>query len=250
MTTVKDIYNCIDTFAPFSTAMDFDNVGILAGNENTEVKNVLLALDITPDVIKETCEKNAQLIISHHPIIFEPLKSLPSSSVPYLLARSNLTAICAHTNLDLSNPGVNTWLAEKLKLKNIELIPDIAMAVGTLTKPMECEEFTKHIKVSLNCGGLRFSGGREKIFKVAVSSGSGGFNVAEAFSLGADAFITGEIKHHEILFAAQNNIMAVDVGHYRSEDVAINPLKEILSANFKNVEFSVSKVFTDTIKYV
>jgi GTP cyclohydrolase I len=117
MATTGDIYAFIDGFAPFQTAMSFDNPGLLVGDDNTEVTTALLSLDITPEVVREAAELGAQLIVSHHPVIFHPLKKLSKGSVPYLLAQHSITAICAHTNLDMAAGGVNDCLAERLGLK-------------------------------------------------------------------------------------------------------------------------------------
>lgn len=120
-TYVKDIYNFLDRIAPFKTAMDFDNCGLLVGNMVEGVKKVLLSLDITKEVVSEAEDVGANLIISHHPVIFNPIKRLHSSSIPYLLVRKNINAICAHTNLDMADGcGVNACLARLLGLKDIE----------------------------------------------------------------------------------------------------------------------------------
>ena len=111
MSTVKDIYNYIDKIAPFNSAMDFDNCGMLVGNYSAVVNKVLLSLDITSSVIQEAKEIGANLIISHHPVIFNPIKRLDSNSMPYLLAKNDINAICAHTNLDMVEGGVNSSLA-------------------------------------------------------------------------------------------------------------------------------------------
>ena len=103
MTKIVDIYNYIDSFAPFDTAMDFDNVGILVGDKNAEPTRTIVTLDVTDEVVAEAKEKSAQLIISHHPVIFNPLKRLPTDSVVYKLAQSGTAVISAHTNLDLSS---------------------------------------------------------------------------------------------------------------------------------------------------
>lgn len=250
MTTVKDIYNYIDAIAPFETAMDFDNVGILAGNPNAQVETVLLALDITPQVVKEAQNQNAQLIISHHPIIFKPLKALPSSSVPYLLAQADISAICAHTNLDLAEGGVNSCLASALGLLNQNLIEGKAMVIGTLPTPLKPKAFAEQVKTQLHCTGLRYTAGEKNIHTVAVSSGSGSDNIDAALSFGADALVTGEIKHSFILSAIQQGLMIVDAGHYRTEDVVIKPLIHKLGREFPKIEFKKSISFTDNVEYL
>lgn len=250
MATVKDIYDFIDSFAPFESAMDFDNVGILTGDKNDFITKAVVTLDITPSVALEANKIGAQLIISHHPVIFHPLKSLNSSSVPYMLAQRSIAAICAHTNLDLSEKGVNTELAKALELQNIHLIDGEALALGELPHTMNDKEFAQLVKNNLHCTGLRYTATKNNIKRVAVSSGAGGDNINLALSLKADVLVTGEIKHNYILDAVNNNLMIVDAGHYRTEDVIINPLINMLSGKFKDVEFIKSSVFTDTVEYL
>ena len=157
LTTVKKIYDFIDTVAPFQSAMDFDNCGILAGDANTQVKTALVALDITKDVVEEAVQKKAQLIISHHPVIFQPLRSLAFDSPAGLLAQNHIAAICAHTNLDLSPRGVNVCLAQALGLANQKLIDGECMVTGTLSPPLTAYAFAMHVKTALSCTGVRFT---------------------------------------------------------------------------------------------
>ena len=120
MARIRDIYDIIDAVAPFSTALSFDNSGLLVGDGNTQVTRALLALDITPNVVAEAASMNANLIISHHPVIFHPLKTLGPQDVAYQLASKGIAALCCHTNLDLSPVcGVNVALGSKLGLRNL-----------------------------------------------------------------------------------------------------------------------------------
>ena len=116
MAAIDEIYRYLNEIAPFSTAMDFDNAGFLVGDGKTEVTKALVTLDITAQSVRQAREKGAQLIVSHHPVIFHPLKRLLSNSVPYLLAKEGIGAICAHTNLDMAPGGVNDCLAAALEL--------------------------------------------------------------------------------------------------------------------------------------
>lgn len=258
MITVFDIFKYIDGIAPFNTAMDFDNVGILVGDEKDNVKKCVVALDITKDVVNEAVNIGANLIISHHPIIFNPLKQLSADSIPYLLAKSGVSAICAHTNLDMAAFGVNSCLAELLEIKNTTALSlyktkseELPMGlVGELCKYYSCDEFAKFVKEKLNCEGIRYTATERKIKRVALCSGSGGDLIGEVIKKNADAFITGEIKHHEILLAGENDICVVDAGHFKTEDVVILPLVNKLSDKFDSVEFIKSSVCTDKINYI
>lgn len=250
MTTVKDIYDFIDSFAPFATAMDFDNSGILAGDRNAPVNTAVAALDITPAVIEEAVETKAQLIISHHPIIFQPLRTLPYDSPAALLIKNGLSALCAHTNLDLSPKGVNVCLANALSLQDVRLIENECIATGALSKEMDAKGFALHVRKSLSCNGVRFIGLDKAIKTVAVSSGAGGDSLYRCKELHADALVTGEIKHHQLLDAYRMDVAVVDAGHFCTENVVIKPLVQMLQKKFPSVKFIESKHCTDAVEYV
>ena len=225
--------------AQYGTAEEWDNVGLLAGSSDTEISRVLLALDITPDVVREAHEKGAQLILSHHPVIFAPLYTLTPGSAAYLLAKYDIAALCLHTNLDRAEQGVNVNLAEALGLKNTAFYPDDFLLVGEPEHACSAEEYAAVIKDRLNAPSVRFTDG--SVTRVAVSSGGGGEGVELCGKYGFDAFVTGEIKHHHYLFAKEKGIAAFDAGHFPTEDVVIRPLCRLLSQGFPEVEFLVSE---------
>lgn len=250
MTTIKDILEFFEEFAPVDTAMDFDNCGLLVGNQNTPITRVLVALDITNEVVDEADKQNAQLIISHHPVIFNAIKRLDANAVPYRLAQKNISAVCMHTNLDLSESfGVNICLANAVELKNIKPCKSgECMFIGDIST--DIESFAKKVKENLDCNGLRYTDVKKKINKVVVSSGAGGSNVPFAFAEGADVLLTGEIKHHEILLANELGMSIIDAGHFKTEDIVISSLCRKLSERFSNISFTKSKVCNDKIKYI
>lgn len=250
MSKIVDIYNYIDSFAPFDTAMDFDNVGILVGDKNAEVKRAVIALDITNDVVSEAIEKSAQLIISHHPIIFNPLKRLSADSIVYRLAQNGIVALCVHTNLDLSIDGTNTAMFNALELQNQEPLEIDGGLIGALKAPMTASELARFIKAKFNCNGLRFSDCGKSIMRVALVAGAGGEGIFLAKEKNAQAFITGEIKHHEILFARENGISVFDVGHSKCEELIVPALYKKLSESFADIEFFQSEKYTDGINYI
>lgn len=250
MPKIVDVYNYIDTFAPFDTAMDGDNVGILVGDENAEVTRALIALDITPEVVYEARERSAQLIVSHHPIIFHPIKRLVAGSVPYLLAESGIGAVCAHTNLDFSCDGTNVAMFNTIGLQGQEPLESCGGLVGTLAAPMTARELAELIKISFNCEGLRFSDCGEMITRAAVAAGAAGEGIFAAKTHGAQAFVTGEIAHHEILFARENGIAIFDVGHRKCEELVVPVIYKRLSAKFPEIEFYQSEKYTDGIQYI
>ncbi len=258
MTTVQSIYNFFNKIAPFDTAMDFDNVGILVGDKDKAIKRVIVALDITDLVVREAYALKADLIISHHPVIFNPLTRLDSNSIPYKLANLGISAICVHTNLDMAKEGVNYWLANALELNVVgalsyyeckEMKLPLGL-VGFLSNPYTPEGFARYVKERLDCSGVRFIKTCNEISKVGICSGAGGDLIDKAKKLNVDAFVTGEIKHHEILFASENNICVVDAGHFKTEDVVILPLVKMLSKEFSDIEFIKSRECDDGIKYL
>lgn len=244
--TVRGIYNAIDRIAPFHTAMDFDNVGILIGDENAEVTKALICLDVTPRVLREAKHIGAELIISHHPVIFNPLRTVRTDSVVYALVQSGISVISAHTNLDMAYPyGVNDALCRKLNLQNVcgiikEGETDIAY-MGELPREMTSEDFAVYLKEALNVKMLRCTAVSKMIRTVAVVGGAGGDYAPEAMAKGADAFVTGEVKHHEFIAAQQEGLALYEAGHYHTELPFRERLKAYLDTACPGVDFIVSQ---------
>ena len=252
MTTIKDILNFFESFAPAETAMDFDNCGLLVGDKCTPVTKALVTLDITADVVSEAETMGYELIISHHPVIFQPIKRMNTRSVPYLLAKSGIAAVCMHTNLDLSEEfGVNRCLAEAVGIKNaVKSKLGECMMTGRLDKPMSAKEFAENVKNALGCDGLRYTDCGREIKTAAVACGAGGSDIFAAAAEGVDALVTGEIKHHEINAANELGVSVVDSGHFKSEDVVILPLIKRLEGKFAEITFTKSKTYSDNMKYL
>ena len=244
MTSIRNIEAFCKKIAPYELAGDWDNVGLLVGAEHEAVDKILLTLDITPAAVKEARDLGAGLIISHHPVIFDPLRSLMPDDPAYLLAKYGIAALCLHTNLDRAKQGVNTALADALGLKNTVFYPDDHLLIGEPEQPMEAERFAAFVKERLNAPSVRFTNGR--VTKVAVSSGGGSEGVMLAKQYGFDAFVTGEMKHHHYLWAVSHGVAAFDAGHYSTENIVIEPLKKQLSDAFPDAQFIIS---SDTCPY-
>lgn len=249
MAKINDVYAYIDKIAPFDKAMDFDNAGLLCGDKNSNVTNALVCLDITDAVLNEAVELGCELIISHHPIIFQPLKSLASSGIPYKLAQNGITAICAHTNLDISPIGTNAQLAKLLDLVAVEMVENEPIAIGELKHEMSPKNFALYVKEKLGCTGLRYLNGGKNIKRVGICTGAGG-DMFYTVSRKIDAFITGEIKHHQIIDADKMNITVADIGHFRSEFIVCAPLASMLKNRFSDVNFIVSKADIELTHYI
>lgn len=244
MSTVTHIYDAIDRLAPFWLTMDFDNTGILVGDRNREIACALLALDCTPAVVEQARQLGAQLIITHHPVIFHPLKRVNEDAVVYQLIRSDIAVISAHTNLDIAQGGVNDALASAIGLRDcrgLELLNEQTGAwlgrIGTLPEPLSPESFAAHVKSCLNASSIKFSAAPRVIRTVALCSGSGADCLDAAISAGADALLTSEVKQHEYLAAAAAGISIFDAGHFDTEDIVIEPLRDYLAKEIPDVHF-------------
>lgn len=244
MSTVTHIYDAIDRLAPFWLTMDFDNTGILVGDRNREVSCALLALDCTPAVVEQARQLGAQLIVTHHPVIFHPLKRVNEDAVVYQLIRSDIAVISAHTNLDIAQGGVNDALASAIGLRDcrgLELLNEQTGAwlgrIGTLPEPLSPEAFAAHVKSCLNAASVKFAAAPRAIHTVALCSGSGADCLDAAISAGADALLTSEVKQHEYLAAAAAGISIFDAGHFDTEDIVIEPLRDYLAKEIPDVHF-------------
>lgn len=244
MSTVTHIYDAIDRLAPFWLTMDFDNTGILVGDRNREIACALLALDCTPAVVEQARQLGAQLIITHHPVIFHPLKRVNEDAVVYQLIRSDIAVISAHTNLDIAQGGVNDALASAIGLRDcrgLELLNEQTGAwlgrIGTLPEPLSPEAFAAHVKSCLNAASVKFAATPRAIRTVALCSGSGADCLDAAISAGADALLTSEVKQHEYLAATAAGISIFDAGHFDTEDIVIEPLRDYLAKEIPDVHF-------------
>ncbi|MBQ6934913.1 MAG: Nif3-like dinuclear metal center hexameric protein [Clostridia bacterium] len=236
MSTVNDIYLFLNTLAPFSTSAPWDNTGLLVGNKEREVKKVVLSLDVTGDVIDEAVKENADLVITHHPLIFEGVKSVTSDTLLYKAVSSGVSFISSHTCLDIAKDGVNDCLANAVGIKNVTPIEEEPFLKLGETEEITEEEFVSVLKEKLNCNVL-YNGTGNNIRKIAFCSGSGGDLWGLAKEKGADVLLTGEAKYHEFLDATFNNITIFACGHFETEIVVIDTLKEKLEKHFPDIEF-------------
>lgn len=250
MPSVKEILDFLWKAAPRELAEDFDNVGLIAGDEEVNVTRAILALDITEDVIAEAVKANAQLIISHHPVVFGAIKRMTPQDYTarraYSLIRAGISAICMHTNLDSADDGVGETLAKKIGLTDIREIEGTGEngnggRIGFLEAPLEPQQLTQKVKEALGCDAVRYVSGDREISAVAVVSGSGGDFTELVLNSGADAFVTADVKHHQFIYAADSGFTLIDAGHYETEYPIIPELKERLEKEFPTVRFSLSE---------
>ena len=226
MLTVRRIADYFEDKVPSSLAMSFDNVGLLCGFPEREVHRVLLALDGTLDVIAEASEAGAELIITHHPLIFTPMKRIVASDPEGRLVidalQNGISVISLHTNLDIIEGGVNTMLASALSLRHTESLS--IGRVGELEQPVSMPEFLASVQNALSVSGMRYLDAGRQVCRVAVCGGSGGDLLAEAVAAGCDTLLTGEIRHHQWLDGRELGINLIEADHFCTENVVIPAL--------------------------
>ena len=256
MTTVADILRFLETLAPRSMKMEWDNVGLLCGSKSAEVTKVLVALDPFEGVCHEAADVGAQLIVTHHPLIFRAPKAITDDtsigrSIMFLCAHG-ISAINAHTNLDQVPGGVNDVLAAKLGLENIEIINPVD-GVGLLrcgeVEAQPLESFLAAVKERLGCEGLRYVNSTNSVHKVAVGGGACAGEMMEAISAGCDTFVTSDIKYNQFWDAHDLGLNLIDAGHFQTENPVVAVLAEKIAAAFPEIEVEISKTHADCMKY-
>lgn len=231
MAKVKDFYGYLNSIAPFETQEDWDNSGMLVGDMDAEVKKVAVVLDITHEEIKKAKAIGADLIISHHPVIFNPIKSVTRGSVPYELVASSINALCCHTPLDIADGGTNDSLAKLLGIE-VTRTEDPILRLGTV-EPTSAENLAGKIAKTLNTK-VRYADAGRKIEKIAICTGAGCSLIEAAGEI--DAFITGDASHHNFLDCLQAGITLIAAGHYETEIVVVPVLVKKLQAQFPDIE--------------
>ncbi len=236
--TVKDIFEFLNRKFPVCDACDFDNVGILVGDKECEVTKAVIALDCTLDIIKTAVDNDCQLIITHHPVIFEPLKNVLKGSIVYEIIKNDLTVISMHTNLDVGIGGVNDCLCQLLSPLSVEtVIASDGYALKKCTiSPITADCLAEKLKSILG-GAIKYTDIKTHIENILVCSGSGGNFINEVSNFGCDALVTADVKHNQFLDADRLGIAIFDAGHFNTEDVVIEPLKELLEKQFSKIEF-------------
>lgn len=249
MMKVKDVLNYLDGLFPVVSACDFDNVGLLVGDGEAEVTSAVVALDCDINAINFAKENGANLIVTHHPVIFEPLKSVTADGIVFKLIKSGISVISMHTNLDVGFGGINDRLCEIFNLKNVKphTAADGYMLKCGETDIQDADDFAAFIK-ERSGGAVRYVKGNKPVKKVLVCSGSGGGYVEEAIRCGFDALVTADVKQNHFIAAINAGISLFDGGHYNTENVIVNPLCEKLKKRFPDTAFAA--YMPETIKTV
>ena len=253
---VRDFENYIDSKIPFSTAASWDNVGLLVGCRDTEVTKIMLALDITQNVIEEAEKEGCNLIISHHPVIFHPIKRVVDSreeqGVICELIKRSISAICLHTPLDFCENGTNDALAKACGLEDPkECCKDQnGLFFGRVggVKEKTFTDLVTLVKSRLSAPTVLYHELQNEVKTVAVVAGSGGSKILEVKALGADTLITGEAKHSDFVTAQNVGINLVVVGHYHSEKPGLEYLEKLILEFAPDTEIVYATALDDLYK--
>ncbi len=239
MVPVSAVMAMVNDLAPFELAEEWDNVGLLAGHPDWPVERAMVALDLTPGALREAAAQGAQMIITHHPILFHARKNLREDdgegALLAELVRARVALIAAHTNYDKAPCGLNDALAEAMGLQNMEPLAHGLRAGAFLGDP---EALLALVTARLGATP-RLYRGSGRIRKVAVCGGAGGEFWPEAARAGCDAYLTGEVRHHEALAAVQAGMTVIEAGHYHTERVMVKALRNGLQNRANTLQYNV-----------
>lgn len=249
----KDIINFLEEKYPRSNAEEWDNVGLLVGNNKKDVKKIQLSIDATEKAVDYAAQNNVDMIVTHHPLIFKPLKSIVMSELSgrkiIKLIENGLNLYSIHTNLDSSKDGLNDYILELLEVKKYKIIDinanDETAGIGrmyTLEEKITILEYADFIKTKMKIKNVRVISNdlKSKVKKIALINGSGMSYWRKVKSLGADLFITGDISYHDALDAKESGLHLIDIGHFESE----NCFSELLKKNLEEIGLEVL-IFND-----
>ncbi|MBQ2897547.1 MAG: Nif3-like dinuclear metal center hexameric protein [Clostridia bacterium] len=222
---LQKIIDIIESIAPTEAACEWDNVGLMIGDVNSDIKSIVISLDFDENSLKTAIKHNANLILTHHPAIFKPLDRITDNLIIETI-KNGINVYSAHTNFDCAIGGVNYALADKLEMYNCEQFG--MMRVGKIDEDL-LKNVIERTKKALSTKGVRFVGDlNRKIRKIAVLGGSGGDFIEEAFSLGCDLLVTGECKYNQAQLAHNIGLCIVEAGHFETEYPAMKNLADAL----------------------
>ncbi len=256
MPIVGEILDYVQTLAPADLKLDWDNVGLLCGHRDRPVSRVLVALDPFLDAAEEAADLGAELLLTHHPLIFHPCRAVSTDTetgrVLLYLIEHGVAAVNAHTNLDRAPGGVNDVLAARLGLSEIRTIPGAdgmnLLRMGEIpAEPLE--SFLDRVKERLGTPVLRYAQGREKVRRVAVGGGACGSEMMDAIAAGCDTFVTSDLKYNDFWDARDLGLNLIDAGHFYTENPVCAYLAERVQAQFPDVFVKISENHRDCMKF-
>ena len=259
---VKDVINVMEKIAPPFLKESYDNVGLMVGNKNKEVKKILLALDCTKSVIEEAKANNVDMIITHHPLLFrKPSKIVYDDLQGYKiieLIKNDISLYSSHTNLDSVGGGINEEIINILGFKNSEIMESSNIksyensGIGRIVKldsEINIEDLIKNVKEKLNIKNLKVAIGKKTVSKIAIINGSGESYFSLALKLGADCIITGDTTYHFVSDYKEMGISVLDAGHFGTEWIVFLKVMEKLKREFKDIEFITSNKSKDPYEF-
>ncbi len=246
MTEVRNVLDYLWTVAPEERKEAWDNVGLLVGRQKARVTKILVTLDITPAVIQEATDMGAELIVSHHPLIWDSYRRVADSVFQQdkvlMLAENHIAAICMHTNLDEAEDGVDDTLVETLGLTaKGHLAEDRIGHICELPEDMSLPDFLKTVRDKLGANGLRYCDVGKPVRKIATGCGSCGDYLMDAVKAGCDTFVTGDVKYDVFQDALGCGINLIDAGHFPTENPIVKKLHGKLSAKFPEVQIKIAE---------
>ena len=245
----SNVMELIEQIAPPHTALSFDNIGLLVGSKNMQLQSILLALDITNNVIDEAIHLGANLIITHHPFIFSSIKNITTNShvgrMAIKLIKNDIAVFTAHTNLDISSIGTNATLFDMLNLTNKRLIlEEIGLGLIGSTAPTTLEAYATYVRDLFKVESMRYIGEKNhKICTVGISTGAFDRTIINiAKDKNCDVLITGDVKYHDAHEAIASGLALIDATHYATENIVLPSLKKYLKAHMPSVKVAISTV--------
>ncbi len=254
---VNDIFSAIDADFPFSLAFDGDNVGLIVGDKDAEVKKILLTCDVDEAVVDEAVSCGANLIVSHHPLMFFKTNRItedtPEQKTLRKLVKNDVNLISAHTNLDAANGGLNDYMASLLGIENTVVIQpeDENCGYGRMgdIAPVTLKELTDKVISTFSADGVRYCGDLGKIVsKAGVNTGGGAGALYDAVNMGCDVFITGDIKYNGYRDAIERGMCVIDIMHYDSEHIVMDFFETYFAKKQIGVETIKSKANVNVVK--
>ena len=264
---IREITDAIEQYAPLRLQEEWDNAGIQVGDPDADITGVLLCTDATEAVVAEAIERGFNLVIAHHPLIFRGLKKImgrtPVERAVAMAIKHDITIYSAHTNMDSAWQGVSFRMADKIGMTNVQFLDDNRVdpygeqqstsagcgVIGDI-EPMAAREVMKRVKEAFEVGAVRYSGDGDCIVtRVALCGGAGGFLLDKAVAMGAQLYVTADMRYHDFLDNAQRIVVA-DIGHYESEHFTKEIFLEIIQK--KNPTFAVdfAKKETNQVNYL
>ncbi|BAL83774.1 hypothetical protein SELR_20660 [Selenomonas ruminantium subsp. lactilytica TAM6421] len=254
MVKCQVVMDALERIAPKRLAEDWDNPGLLVGAFNQDIRKILVCLDVSDGVVEQAIREGADMIVAHHPLIFKGLKKirtdLPLGARLQQLLKHDIAVAAAHTNLDIAVGGVNDVLAEKIGLGRLSTFvitsqeADGTMEslgrMGSLSAPMTVEDFAGQVRDVLPTEHVRLvHAGQRPVRKVALCSGSGAEFIQKAAFMGADAYVTGDVKYHEAQMAVELGMHVIDAGHFATEFPVVEVLRQRLTEELAEYNMEV-----------